>query len=132
MTDRSKMGIAFLLIFSFLLYTVCIYINFLQNDRAMSTAADEGKFVWQQKGCNSCHQVYGLGGYLGPDLTNVYAKGGPEYIKAFLSSGTAVMPKFQLSEQEISNLVAYLKSVDSSGKSNPGLFKINYDGTIRH
>jgi nitric oxide reductase subunit C len=65
------MGIAFLLILSFLLYTICIYINFLQNDRAMSTAADEGKFVWQQKGCNSCHQVYGLGGYLGPDLTNV-------------------------------------------------------------
>lgn len=131
MTDRPKKLIAFLLIFSFIIYTICIYFNFSQTNVRISAPAQEGKLVWQQYGCNSCHQVYGLGGYLGPDLTNVYSKGGSGYIKAFLKSGTEVMPKFQLTENEINNLAAYLKVVDSSGKSSPHLFKINYDGTIQ-
>jgi len=76
MTDRTKKLIAFLLIFSFIIYTICIYFNFSQTNVRINAPAQEGKLVWQQYGCNSCHQVYGLGGYLGPDLTNVYSKGG--------------------------------------------------------
>ena len=58
--------------------------------------------VWQKYNCQSCHQLYGLGGYLGPDLTNVYsAKGkGELFIKAFLHAGTKQMPSFDLSKEE--------------------------------
>src|SRR5688572_24774030 len=61
-----------------------------------------GKNLWQTYNCNSCHQLYGLGGYLGPDLTNVYAASGkgPEYIKGFLNSGVGAMPQFHFTEKE--------------------------------
>jgi nitric oxide reductase subunit C len=74
--------------------------------------------------------VYGLGGYLGPDLTNAYSSRGKDYIKAFLKYGTAAMPKFNLKEPEITALLAYLKEIDASGRSDPRSFTINYDGTI--
>jgi nitric oxide reductase subunit C len=91
-----------------------------------------GKEIWQQKNCNACHQLYGLGGFLGPDLTNVFShKGkGPDYIKAFVSGGTATMPAFDLSNQEMESLIAFLQHVDSSGKSDPRKFKITGHGTI--
>jgi len=65
-----------------------------------------------------------LGGYLGPDLTNVISvKGkGPEYVKAFLNSGVKAMPKFNFTEEEKEQLVAFLTTVDQSG------FYPNYEG----
>ena len=30
-----------------------------------------GQQIYQQSNCMACHQFYGLGGYMGPDLTNV-------------------------------------------------------------
>jgi len=91
-----------------------------------------GKMIWQSKNCTACHQIYGLGGFLGPDLTNIYsAKGkGPAYIRAFVMAGTPTMPAFQLKEVELTALVEYLRHVDSSGKADPKQFKVNYDGTI--
>lgn len=89
-----------------------------------------GKTVWQKYNCGACHQVYGLGGYLGPDLTNVYSTRGENYIKTFIQSGTKIMPAFSLKKDELNDIVFYLKNIDSSGISNPQSFKINKDGTV--
>ncbi|HOO08675.1 MAG TPA: cytochrome c [Cyclobacteriaceae bacterium] len=118
---------------SFLAYTSFIYRQpIAQAKDAEAAAVMEGKMVWQNKNCGACHQVYGLGGFLGPDLTNVYSsKGkGPVYIEAFVKAGTPVMPSFQLEEHEMAALLQYLRHVDASGKSDPKQFRINYDGTI--
>lgn len=90
-----------------------------------------GKMVWQQYNCNACHQVYGLGGYLGPDLTNEYSKRGPAFIQAFLKTGTGAMPLFHLTETETKSLLSFLKDIDASGKADPKTFTLNYDGTIK-
>ncbi len=63
----------------------------------------------------ACHQIYGLGGYLGPDLTNVLERRPAAYVRAVLSNGIREMPDFQLSEQEIEQLVAFLKYFDTPG-----------------
>lgn len=83
----------------------------------LSAKAIQGQDLWQNNNCWSCHQIYGLGGYLGPDLTNVFSaeNKGPDYIKAFLNSGIKSMPKFNFTEEEKEALVVYLKEVDSSG-----------------
>lgn len=121
------------LITSFLLYSFTLYSNLPVKKTGkdnLNLAADKGKLLWQQYNCNSCHQVYGLGGYLGPDLTNVYSLKGDNYIKAFLQSGTAIMPDFHLSNDEIASLIAYLQSIDATGKADPRTFTINKNGTI--
>jgi nitric oxide reductase subunit C len=101
---------------------------------ASQTSADPvmGKMIWQERNCSACHQLYGLGGFLGPDLTNVYSATGkgPLYIKVFVRSGTTVMPSFDLSDKELEHLAAFLAHVDASGKADPKTFKRNVSGTI--
>lgn len=131
-TDTPKLLTAFLLLSLFFLYSGYLYLATPSSQRSFVEVpgAHKGKQLWQQKNCVACHQVFGLGGYLGPDLTNVYSVKGPAYIKAFLASGTSVMPNFGFSEAEIEDLVAYMKLLDASGKSDPRTFLIYVDGTI--
>jgi len=95
--------------------------------------ASQGRLVWQKYNCQSCHQLYGLGGYLGPDLTNVYSSPGKgaQLLRAILKTGSSPMPAFDLSEQETDLLIEFLKSTDASGSANPLDFTILPDGMTR-
>jgi len=128
--DKQKYIAAAILLTGFLCYTFILYSTLPAENNTPDQEATRGKLVWQQYNCNACHQVYGLGGYLGPDLTNVYSLKGKEYIKAFLQNGTPIMPDFHLSREEMDALVAYLKNIDASGKADPRTFTTNWDGTI--
>lgn len=96
----------------------------------MSDEARRGQDLFQQHNCIACHQFYGLGGYMGPDLTNVISKFSPAYARAFIASGTARMPDFELAEEEVDALVAYLEFVDSTGTYPPQDFEVNWYGTV--
>jgi len=107
-----------------LLVVICVVYNVFiyttresDNPIKLSSEAIFGQQLWQKNNCWSCHQIYGLGGYLGPDLTNTFSNPikGPNYIKAFLNSGVKSMPKFNFSEEEKNAIVSYLKHVDSTG-----------------
>jgi len=128
--EKQKYVATAVLVTGFLLYTIFLYSSLPADNKKPNPAAARGKLVWQQYNCNACHQVYGLGGYLGPDLTNVYSLRGKEYIKAFIQNGTPVMPNFHLSTEETDALLAYLQNMDASGKADPRTFTINPDGTI--
>lgn len=127
--DKHKTVTVSVMLTVFIAYSAYLYA-FLPRQTAASEEATQGKLLWQKHNCTACHQIYGLGGYLGPDLTNVHSAKGPEYIRAFLKSGTATMPDFHLREEEIICLNAYLKDVDASGSGDPRKFKIQQDGTI--
>ena len=79
-------------------------------------AAAKGKMTFQKYNCAACHQLYGLGGYLGPELTTVISAPGKGkiYAKAILQKGTQRMPDFKLNDEEIKDLIAYLVAVDAS------------------
>ena len=128
--NRQKTIVLFVLLVAFLSYSFYLYTALPVVPNQAKKEADTGKLAWQKYNCNACHQVYGLGGYLGPDLTNVYSSRGEAYIKTFLKTGTNAMPVFNLSEEETEALLAFLKDLDASGKADPKTFTINYDGTI--
>lgn|SRR5690606_4477580 len=94
------------------------------------SAASQGRLVWQKHNCQACHQLYGLGGFLGPDLTNVSQKGF-FYVDAFLKNGVNSMPEFLLSEEETYNLFEFLKSVDDTGNAAPATYNIFWNGMIQ-
>jgi nitric oxide reductase subunit C len=71
----------------------------------------EGSQVWVNRQCDSCHQLYGLGGYLGPDLTHVSAEKGRPFVEAVLRHGMGRMPDLELTEQEIASLCAFLEEI---------------------
>lgn len=129
-TFRSRILGLIALVILFLSYSIYLYLAPHHEEIPANTLAQEGKLIWQKKNCVSCHQLYGLGGHLGPDLTNVLSKRTEAHLRAFLTSGTKVMPNFNLTEHEKDALLEFLKYSNSTGESNPTTFKINLDGTI--
>lgn len=125
-----------LYIWILLLSVWAVYTGFLivkgaeKHEVILDRSAASGKRIWQQHNCSSCHQLYGLGGYLGPDLTNVYHRGGEAYIRAMIKSGTAVMPAFDLPDHEIEDVVAFLKTIDRTGNADPANYIVKPDGMI--
>lgn len=95
-------------------------------------AAAEGKLVWQKYNCQSCHQIYNLGGYLGPDLTNCIAQEGKGelYIKAMILSGTKQMPAFKLTDTEFTQLIAFFTAINKTGSADLRTFTVKGDGMI--
>lgn len=101
-------------------YSFLVYTHGTQSKLSFAPAEqkkiNEGKKLYQQNNCQACHQVYGLGGYLGPDLTTAYSdkNRGEKFMRALLSSGGNRMPDFHFNTQEIDALIAYLKYVDTT------------------
>ncbi len=95
---------------SALLFSLYIYTDATRAP-AMKEDAAKGKIIFQNKNCIACHQLYGLGGFMGPDLTYVcYEPGkGKDYARTFIANGTARMPDFKLSDNETDLLIAYLE-----------------------
>jgi nitric oxide reductase subunit C len=132
---NTKRFISAILIASFFIYSIVIYTTGTSLDkgaRLRTEQSKKGKLLFQRKNCFACHQIYGLGGFMGPDLTNaISAPGkGPEYIKAILKYGTERMPNYHLSEEEKDEIVAFLTYADLTGVSPVKRFTINYDGTV--
>lgn len=75
-----------------------------------------GVNVWQSKNCAACHSIFGLGGHLGPDLTNTYGEKGAAYIDFVLKNGLQNMPKLELSQTERKQLISYLEHINNLGK----------------
>lgn len=112
-----------------------IYTSGTENDAGkgfLTEEAKKGKILFQEYNCISCHQLYGLGGYMGPDLTNVISTQGKGefYVKSFIQNGTQKMPNFHLGETDVNALTEYLVYVDKTGISPVRNFEIKYDGTI--
>ncbi len=74
-----------------------------------------GKLLWEKSNCMGCHTLMGEGAYYAPELTKVYERRGPGYIKAVLMSKTPWAPRgrkmvaYGFSEEEADDLVAFLK-----------------------
>lgn len=125
------------LVFTFVIYNYFVYsIGTENNAPKLSKEAIKGQVLWQGNNCWSCHQLYGLGGFLGPDLTNIisHPNKGENYIKGFINSGVKSMPKYNFTETEKNEIISFLRAVDASGyfpdyKANlqpNGWVEINY------
>lgn len=75
-----------------------------------------GKRVWEREACMVCHSIFGLGGHLGPDLTNTVRLRGDTYLRHVIRNGVARMPSNdRLTDEEVAALIAYLHYVDALG-----------------
>ena len=101
-------------VYNFILYTQNTSVS---SASLLSDSALKGEHLWQENNCTACHQIYGLGGYLGPDLTNISSNPnkGLEYAKAFFNSGVKSMPKFNFNASEKNDLAEFLKAIDQTG-----------------
>jgi nitric oxide reductase subunit C len=85
------------------------------NSANLTPGVIAGKKIWETRNCIGCHTLLGEGAYFAPELGNVYKRRGPEFIKAWIKAqptgapGRRQMPQFNLTEEELDNLVEFLK-----------------------
>lgn len=117
---------------AFVIYTAYVYTAGTARDDlpAMSAIERHGADVYQHYNCVACHQFYGLGGYMGPDLTNVVSNRGQAYARAFITAGTATMPRLGLSDDEVDAVLAYLAFVDKTGTYPARDYEVQWYGMV--
>lgn len=99
----------------------------LTNESALDKTVLAGKDVWHRKNCINCHTLLGEGAYYAPDLTKITAQRGPDYLREFLKDPSRfyseerdrrLMPNQNLSDQEITSVIAFLgwvSKIDTQG-----------------
>jgi nitric oxide reductase subunit C len=94
------------------------------NRAALSESAIRGKLLWEENNCIGCHTLLGEGAYFAPELGNVYERRGPDFIKFWIKNqptnapGRRQMPNFNLSDQELDDLVEFLKYTNGINTNN--------------
>jgi len=88
-------------------------------DRQLTQSEQRGLRTFAERECGYCHHILGRGGRIqGPDLSNVVAKDRTkDWLKKFIKDAQAVspwsiMPKYDLSEQELGDLADFILSLD--------------------
>jgi nitric oxide reductase subunit C len=107
-------------------------LNVSTDREGLTEQVKHGKHVWEKNSCINCHTILGEGAYFAPELGNVWTRyGGRENaesaragLKGWIRAqplnvpGRRVMPKFDLSEEELDALVAFLQWTDSIDTQN--------------
>ena len=128
----KKIWISLFLAFSIytaLVYTQCDAGTTGSQPDDLDKSITAGRDIWQKYNCQSCHQLYGLGGYLGPELTNTASIKGAKYMSTIIKYGTGRMPNFHLTDSEVENLVHYLSWIDNSGNTRVAKENVHWTGT---
>lgn len=113
----------------FLILTLDSHRQFpeLTNADAITPQVTHGKDVWHKYNCINCHTLFGEGAYYAPDLTKITQHRGEAYLKAYMRDPSnfydeeihrRLMPKQDLSEEEINDLIIFLDwvaNVDNQG-----------------
>jgi ubiquinol-cytochrome c reductase cytochrome b subunit len=88
----------------------------------LSMGAQAGQALFQSQGCTGCHRVNGVGGSVGPDLSDIAQRGhSQQWLIVQVTNPkrhdpTSIMPSFsRLSQQQLNQLVDYLMTLGASG-----------------
>jgi nitric oxide reductase subunit C len=90
----------------------------------LTPAVARGKDLWDSSNCMGCHTLLGEGAYYAPELTRVYERRGPDFIRSMLRDPEAMYPgqrrmqNYHFNPQQIEDLVAFLRwigNVDTQG-----------------
>ncbi len=104
-----------LLVACFVTQTALVYLDPVDSP-PLSALAQEGRQLWHRHNCQTCHQIYGFGGFLGPDLTNASSRVAPERLHRLLAEGTGSMPAFDFTSTEATALSAFLDAMNETGQ----------------
>ena len=106
---RKKLLLA-VLVLSFGVQTALVYSD--ARSEPLSEAALEGRKLWQRHACQTCHQFYGQGGFLGPDLTNAASRVDSTRLVSLLTVGSGQMPPLGFSDAEVAAMATFLREMD--------------------
>jgi len=115
-----------ILALGFVLQTTLVYTD-TKSSIVLDAQAVVGRGLWMGNNCQACHQLYGFGGFLGPDLTNAASRLERDQLDAQLTLGQGQMPSFEMDADEVDALWAFLVAMDQTGVGqarHPDLVKV--------
>ena len=112
---KAKLWLMGPLVACFATQTALVYLDPVDSP-PLTVLAQEGRRIWHRHNCQTCHQFYGFGGFLGPDLTNVSRRIAPERLHRLLAEGSGAMPAFGLSFDEANALSVFLQEMNQTGQ----------------
>ena len=95
-----------------------------QNLDQLTPAVARGKHLWDSSNCMGCHTILGEGAYYAPELTQVVARRGPEWIAIFMKDPEAMFPgkrrmvQYDFNDEQIADTIAFLTwigKIDTNG-----------------
>ncbi len=111
------------LVAAFAVQTALVYLDDTASTfETLSEEAVRGRRLWHEYNCQSCHQIHGFGGFLGPDLTNAAARLGDNLDKRLeevLTVGVKQMPAFHFSEKQRNDVAFFLDELSYMGIGVP-------------
>ena len=120
-------SVFFFLLFLALTFDTIRELPNRDNREALTEQVVLGKKVWEDNDCIGCHTLLGEGAYFAPELGNVYQRFGnsTEAIVGFIKSrpvdgipGRRSMPQFNLSDEELEAVAAFLKYASEINTAN--------------
>ncbi|MBL8920086.1 MAG: cytochrome c [Myxococcaceae bacterium] len=84
---------------------------------ALTEPVKRGKDLWERNNCMGCHTLFGEGAYYAPELTKVYERRGPAFIRAQIKDPQAMYPgerkmtNYHFKDEEIEDLIAFFEWV---------------------
>ena len=94
------------------------------HEENLTPAVIRGKNLWDSNNCMGCHTLLGEGAYYAPELTRVYDRRGPEFIRAMLRDPAAMYPgqrrmqQYDFTDEEMDDLIAFFEwigHIDTNG-----------------
>ncbi len=121
MSQKTLRNILIFGTLSFALILIGMTVHSLAQVSSVRTAelTDQvvnGKRIWQQRNCDDCHTILGIGGYFAPELTKEAERRDSAFLSAFLKNpqsakpGTT-MPDQRLSDAQVQDLIAFFQWV---------------------
>ena len=117
-------SVFFIFVFAALIFDSERKIPQRSNAEAITEQVVRGKQLWETRNCIGCHTLLGEGAYFAPELGNVYKRRGPAFIKAWIQGmptgapGRRQMPNFHLNDQQLDDMVNFLKYTSEINTSN--------------
>lgn len=105
-----KKTLMLVLVLCFALQSSLVYSD--ERSEPLSADATAGRQLWHRHACQTCHQLYGQGGFLGPDLTNAASRVDSTRLVSLLTVGSGQMPPLDYSLTEVAQMAAFLEEID--------------------
>lgn len=110
LNPSTKKVMLCVLVASFAIQTGLVYSD--DVDIQLSEDGVKGRKLFHDGSCQVCHQLWGQGGFLGPDLTNAASRVDQTRLVSLLTVGSGQMPAFSYDEDQIAQMRAFLEEID--------------------
>ena len=131
MSEKNIISSLFRIVLTFM-FVLLSFNSFIPVSRGDQAEAEQGKKLFQERGCAACHSI-GKGKITGPDLLGVTKRRDEEWLKKWLKSPDTMimtdpiakemlgvymvpMPNLGLNDEEIDVLIDYFEYEDSIKK----------------